>query len=403
MDAAAGGESYNICIGHEAMGAADEDNQTIDSNIAIGRDALKSGDMASTANDVIGNIAIGSQSLDATSSNAHTGTIAIGHQALTACTAGNANTVIGYQAGDAILTGIRNTILGYQAGTNMGNAESSNVAVGYLAMGAVDEGGSGGDADGNIAIGEDALYGGDFSTNDRQLLGNVAIGYQALDGTAANEHIGTIAIGYQALTACTSASGNTAIGYLSGDVITDGSNNTLLGYGTDPHASGGAAQIVIGQGVTGTGDSIMTVGSGSNTASLGLDGSDTSWAAASSDERLKENIEESTAGLSFVNDLRPVTFNWKKSKDVQKDLPQYKDSEKPVLGYEYGETLHGFIAQEVKSAIDKHDDIKEGFKMWKLKEDGTETVADGNLMPVLVKAVQELSKKVEELEAKLSE
>ena len=51
---------------------------------------------------------------------------------------------------------------------------------------------------------------------------------------------------------------------------------------------------------------------GSNTATLGIDGSDTSWAAASSDERLKENIETSTAGLSFIKDLRPVTYNWKK-------------------------------------------------------------------------------------------
>ena len=36
--------------------------------------------------------------------------------------------------------------------------------------------------------------------------------------------------------------------------------------------------------------------------------------------------------------------------------------------------------------------------MWKLKEDGTQTVADGNLIPMLVKAVQELTAKVEALE-----
>ena len=79
-------------------------------------------------------------------------------------------------------------------------------------------------------------------------------------------------------------------------------------------------------------------------------------------------------------------------------MPQYKDSDEPVLGSEYGETLHGFVAQEVKEAIDKHNDVKEGFKMWKMKEDGTQTVADGNLIPMLVKAVQELTAKVEALE-----
>ena len=111
--------------------------------------------------------------------------------------------------------------------------------------------------------------------------------------------------------------------------------------------------------------------------SIDLDGSDTSW-AASSDERLKENIQTSTAGLSFINELRPVTFNWKKAKDVDKSMSQYQDSEEPALGLEgsYGKTMHGFIAQEVKSAIDKHSDLKEGFSMWKEWEDGTQAVYD---------------------------
>ena len=197
----------------------------------------------------------------------------------------------------------------------------------------------------------------------------------------------------------TASTGNVAIGSGAMNLaLNDADNNTIIGYGANPSAVGAQGQIAIGKGVACTGDNIITVGIAANTASLGLDGSDTSWAAASSDERLKENIETSSAGLSFVNDLRPVTYNWKKSKDVQKDLPQYKDSDEPVLGSEYGETLHGFVAQEVKEAIDKHNDVKEGFKMWKMKEDGTQTVADGNLIPMLVKAVQELTAKVEALE-----
>ena len=79
----------------------------------------------------------------------------------------------------------------------------------------------------------------------------------------------------------------------------------------------------------------------------------------------------------------------------------YKDSDEPVLGYKYGEVLHGFIAQEVKKVTDKHDSLKDGFKMWGVREDGVQSVADGNLIPILVKAVQELSAKVTELESKL--
>ena len=41
--------------------------------------------------------------------------------------------------------------------------------------------------------------------------------------------------------------------------------------------------------------------------------------------------------------------------------------------------------------------------MWKLKDDGTQTVADGNLVPVLVKAVQELSAEVKSLKQQLED
>ena len=36
--------------------------------------------------------------------------------------------------------------------------------------------------------------------------------------------------------------------------------------------------------------------------------------SAPSDQRYKENIETSTAGLGFINDLRPVTYKWKMKK-----------------------------------------------------------------------------------------
>ena len=170
----------------------------------------------------------------------------------------------------------------------------------------------------------------------------------------------------------------------------------------DVDGSGAVGEIAIGYNVTCTGSNDMTVGVGANTASLNLDGSDTSWAAASSDERLKENITTSTAGLSFINDLRPVTYNWKKAGDIPENMPQYiEGSEEPCLGFEYGITKHGFIAQEVKEAIDSHPELKDGFNMWKEYLSGVQSVADGNLIPILTKAVQELSATVETLQAEI--
>jgi hypothetical protein len=113
---------------------------------------------------------------------------------------------------------------------------------------------------------------------------------------------------------------------------------------------------------------------------------------------MKEEITSSTAGLSFVNDLRPVTFKWKKEKDIPETLKGYvKDSDKR---YMTDTTQHGFIAQEVKTAIDAHSEIKDGFDMWKEDVgDGRQRVGEVALIPILVKAIQELSTKVTALEA----
>ena len=148
---------------------------------------------------------------------------------------------------------------------------------------------------------------------------------------------------------------------------------------------------------------------GSNTATLSLDGSDTSWAAAS-DERLKENIEDSKAGLDFINELRAITYKWKPKKDVPEDMSQYEaDSDEPCKGE--GKVNHGFVAQEVKAVIDKHSEIKDGFKMWSedYREDndgnvipnGRQRVAPSELVPMLTKAIQELSAKNDALEARI--
>jgi len=67
-----------------------------------------------------------------------------------------------------------------------------------------------------------------------------------------------------------------------------------------------------------------------------------------------------------------------------------------------GKYNHGFIAQEVKEVIDRYD-IKDGFDMWTEDEaDGRQRIGEAALMPLMVKAVQELSAKVEELESKLN-
>jgi hypothetical protein len=96
-----------------------------------------------------------------------------------------------------------------------------------------------------------------------------------------------------------------------------------------------------------------------------------------SDERLKENIAEITEGLEVVNKLRPVSFNYK---------PEHsRDTSKQA----------GFIAQELLVALEGRDylegTVSQGPEYY--------NVAYQNLIPVMAKAIQQLSAKVAALEA----
>ena len=121
---------------------------------------------------------------------------------------------------------------------------------------------------------------------------------------------------------------------------------------------------------------------------------------APSDERYKENITTSTAGLSFIKDLRPVTFKWKMEKDVPTNSRAYKENSETRVMECGDKIMHGFIAQEVKTAIDNHSEIKNGFRMWAEESimDNRQRVAPGELIPILVKAIQELEARVATLE-----
>jgi hypothetical protein len=61
-------------------------------------------------------------------------------------------------------------------------------------------------------------------------------------------------------------------------------------------------------------------------------------------------------------------------------------------------TIHGFIAQEVKEALDKTG--VDTFQGWSNGHDGRQRVSFESFVMPLIKAVQELSAKVEALENK---
>ena len=196
----------------------------------------------------------------------------------------------------------------------------------------------------------------------------------------------------------TTGSDNVAIGRNSMDNVSSGSQNIAIGVDTSLSSAGGTNQITMGQNVTCSGNSNFTFGDGSNDSNIAFGATSIT---APSDIRLKEDIQDQEAGLSFINDLRPVTFRWKKEKDISPELNAYKEgSEKRTMNEKVN---HGFIAQEVKAVIDAHDEIKDGFGLWSEDEsDGRQRLGASDLETILVKAIQELSIEIDLIKQKIN-
>jgi hypothetical protein len=98
-----------------------------------------------------------------------------------------------------------------------------------------------------------------------------------------------------------------------------------------------------------------------------------------SDIAFKKNITTLTSGLDNINALNPVNFTWKANIDRG-------DGTRKSMG---------FIAQEVETVL---PDIVNGEDYDPVKKDEGKSIHTGGLVAQLVKAVQELSAKVEALE-----
>ncbi|BCV02711.1 MAG: hypothetical protein CM15mV56_480 [uncultured marine virus] len=137
-------------------------------------------------------------------------------------------------------------------------------------------------------------------------------------------------------------------------------------------------------------DNVVEIGNDTNSMTYDLDGGDIT---VTSDVRTKMNIEDSKIGLDFINSLRPVTYETKPSAEYPKEF-----GVKNPVKKKSGKRWDGLIAQEVKQVM---DDMGVEFSGWSEGLNTKQTLAYGKLIMPLIKSVQELSAKVEELEAKL--
>ena len=139
------------------------------------------------------------------------------------------------------------------------------------------------------------------------------------------------------------------------------------------------------------------------------------WAAngtiQTSDQREKNTITDSVLGLNFIQSLRPVSYKWNvggNEVELERDsngntIPGSDGADKTITTSKPGTRTHwGLIAQEVKAAVDA---TGVDFGGWVLSDkddpDSQQALRYDQFIAPLIKAVQELSAKVEELEARL--
>jgi hypothetical protein len=181
--------------------------------------------------------------------------------------------------------------------------------------------------------------------------------------------ISNCAIGVASLINATTANYNTAIGNSSGDGVTTGAGNCIL-YS---YTSSGVNTPVFG--VTTQNDRVVVGSNAVTNAYIQV-----AWTVVS-DARDKTDFQAIPHGLSFVQQLNPVSFYFKQSRDsdVKTGIKRY-----------------GFKAQEILALEGSDPVIIDTEDSEKLRYNGEA------LVPVLVKAIQELSAANEALAVRIA-
>lgn len=280
-------------------------------------------------------------------------------------TGGN-NSVFGYSSGYSLTTAVDNVFFGY----NSGNATTSGGRNIYIGSAAGQYQTTGTE---NVCLGIQAgvlyyagapnfsygtyigAYAGQYNSGNN----NVAVGQTALKGTGTSSTGGNnVAVGCQAGLGITTGANNVLLGYSAGSAITTGSNNLV--FGNNAQAS------------TATVNNEITLGDANITAIR----SNVQTITSLSDVRDKTDITSLPLGLDFINTLKPVKFQWDRRDGTMKGVEDL-----------------GFIAQDLDAAqlqfaAEDYLDIVNHSNPDKLE------ASYGKLIPVLVKAIQELSEEV---------
>lgn len=423
------GAQSNTFIGYNAGNASDGDNHVMIGahagennaatvafgNVMIGRYAGR----GAAGSDAHSTIAIGESALEAVTGGDRN--IAVGFHALRRLTTAGSNIAIGNEAGEFIVDKSDTVIIGYQAMENANSGQcvvigayANDTAVTNFGTGAIHIGYQAGrSSTGNRKInigwtaGTAQTTGGGVNIGERASASNTSSqgrvcvgGYSAQYNTgSSNTFIGEYSgqgisgsstgaynttLGYKSMEDLTSAQYNTAIGINAGGGISTGSFNTILGgYSGNPAGklTTGSYNVLLGvnaQGSTATVNNEVSIFN--NSVFARFQGSASAWSFVS-DKRDKKDIKDLELGLDFVDKLKPRKFKWNLRSSDKDD----------------GIEASGFIAQEIKETLDESGIDYTGIV--NTDDPNQYTVAQANIIPMLVKAIQELKAEIEILKS----
>jgi hypothetical protein len=420
---------YNIAIGYDALAG----NKTSSYNVAIGPQALSSQNWPNGTGDGVKydgfNVGVGYKTLftnNPTSTTTGISNTAIGTYALYSNTTGAYNTACGYQAGYSNISGSNvfignksgysntvgtdNVFIGTQAGYTTSNTDNVIVGVsagyyntrpfqtyvGHLA------GQNNSTGDYNTFIGY--IAGQTNTTGSSNTFMGLDAGYTNSTGSY-NSGLGLQVLGQ------TTASYNTALGYKAGYTNTSGTSNTYVGYQADASGVNPGTFTnsgAFGYNVTTTASNKFVIGN-STVTWVGTAGTST-WQTGS-DGRFKTNVTENVKGLDFINRLRPVTYNMDtraldefvksgRSQSIDSSGNSFSD---PSMDYDESTAIvhSGFIAQEVEQAAINAEFVSSIVHTPSNQKDPY-SLGYAEFVVPLVKAVQELSQQVQELQAQIN-
>jgi len=251
-------------------------------------------------------------------------------------TTGNYNYFSGNEAGYSLVSGSTNTFVGDRAGYYKTSGDG-NVFIGFDA--------------GAYEQGSNKLYISNTTTTDPLIYGEFDVPMFRVNGFA---HINNISPGYPALSLTGS---HPRIQFDEPGITADWSQVGV------PSTTASTAKMRFLHSIAGSQEVEIFDLFGTGNATL------FGTLTQASDIRLKKNIAQLSGTLDKINQLKGVSYNW---------IDKLKDSTEQI----------GFIAQDVEKVFPQ---------LVKTDDKGYKSVAYTNMVPVLVEAIKEQQKQIEEL------